>query len=164
MAYCNLINAGFSQKDAYIIAYRPTTNNETRIESSAKRKLTEHSVDRYLHEISQARARREERELALEKKIREQLEKEYKAKLNKSKNPDPDNSNSTIREKADIIKEINEQIDNATDAKEKREYLKMLIDVEQMKKETDIIEEDTILYYFPISCKECPHEPTNRLK
>ena len=53
------------------------------------------------------------------------------------------------------IKELNEKIDNCRDPKEQREFYKMLIDVEQMKKDIDETEEESIHYYFPVTCKDC---------
>lgn len=64
--------------------------------------------------------------------------------------------NVEIRDKTDVVKEINVLISQTSDIKQKGDLLKVLADIQQMKKDATGIDDDPVSFYFPISCEKCP--------
>lgn len=179
IVFCTLCASGFNQRDAYIAAYRPTTNNPQAIDTKLKKQLKDDALQIYLFKINEDKRKEDSNLIEFERKIRAEYQKEYAATKEQT---EPDNNRTTTgqvvaepeqsqtgatgaketRSKADIIRELNEKIDRCTDPKEQREFYKMLIDVEQMKKDIDETEEESIHYYFPVTCKDCKHSPENK--
>lgn len=61
-----------------------------------------------------------------------------------------------VRDKADIVKELNTIVNQAgTDPKLKAEILLKIADLQQMKKGVSG-DEDPVQFFFPISCEKCP--------
>lgn len=64
--------------------------------------------------------------------------------------------NVDVREKSDIVKELNRIANQAgTDPKLKAEILLKIADLQQMKNAVSD-EEDPVKFFFPISCEKCP--------
>ena len=64
--------------------------------------------------------------------------------------------NVEVRDKDDIVKELNTIVNQAnTDPKLKAEILLKIADLQQMKKGISD-GEDPVSFYFPISCEKCP--------
>lgn len=170
LIFCTLCASGFNQRDAYIAAYRPTTNNPQAIDTKLKKQLKDDALQIYLFKLNEDKRKEDSNLIEFERKIRAEYQKEYAATKEQSNTDATQPSqvtpnqtepitatNKETRSKADIIKELNEKIDNCRDPREQREFYKMLIDVEQMKKDIDETEEESIHYYFPVTCKDCKH-------
>ena len=70
-----------------------------------------------------------------------------------SSNPEQKN----FRDKDDIVAELNVLATSVTDPKHKAEILMKIADLQQMKKEETVkSEEDTIHFYLPLKCNQCP--------
>lgn len=154
--FCLLVHQGVSPKDAYVAAFRPSTNSNTRIAQLTTEKRKEIAVASFI-------AKLEDDAMAEKNKLMHQASF---ASDNRSSgeavSPESFNLNDGIRSKEDIINELNGHISRSKDDKEKREWIKMLIEVTQMKKESDTTEADTIHYYFPISCSDCSFNPDKK--
>ena len=162
LIFCVLTTQGWNHRDSYIGAFRPNNNNPKTISMAASKKLKEEAVQKYLFTLHEITRREDSNQVQVEKQLRTDIEQEFAAKgLVDQAEADPDSPDITLsdvmalRDKAAIIKEINENITKCTDNKQKQDWLKMLIDVQQMKKDSDETEEDTQLYYIPLSCRDC---------
>ena len=179
IVFCTLCASGFSQRDAYIAAYRPTTNNPQQIDTKLKKQLKDDALQVYLFKLNEDKRKEDSNLIEFERKIRAEYQKEYATSKEQSNTdatgnttgqdttqPEQATGNNPVsketRSKADIIKELNEKIDNCRDPREQREFYKMLIDVEQMKKDIDETEEESIHYYFPVTCKDCKHSVSSK--
>lgn len=155
LVFCTLTTQGFNHRDAYIAAYRPNNNNPATISIAASKKLKEVAIQKYLFTLHEVVRREDSKEIAKEIQIREDIEQEIGARVATEQTADGQEQPETTRDKAAIIKELNEHLNKCTDPKQKQDWYKMLIDVQQMKKDTDETEEETIHYYFPVSCRDC---------
>lgn len=173
--FCLLSNADFSVRDAYVAAYHPATNNPTALSTQATKKQKDESIKRYINLLAEEKRREETFIIEQEKKLRAEIMRELQqsGQVSLPSEPVADADGQPTqsgqlytapqkRTKEDIIREINIKLDSCRDDKEWRELQKMLIDVENMKKDTDEAEEDTIHYYFPVSCSDCSHNPDNK--
>lgn len=177
--FCLLQQYEFNTRDAYIGAYNPTTNNPNSLSIQATKKMKDESIRRYLNILAEQKRRQDTAQIEQEKKLREQVRKELIAELEQNGTitinqvtdidnpeqlqPQPQTIPQTqTRTKADIIRELNFKISTSTDDKEQRELYKLLIDVENMKKDIDETEEEAIHYYIPLNCSECKHYPDNK--
>ena len=69
------------------------------------------------------------------------------------------------RDKDDIVAELNTLVNATRDPKQKTEILMKLADLQQMKKDKTQDEEDnTIHFYIPINCYQCPLFLANKKK
>lgn len=61
-----------------------------------------------------------------------------------------------LRNKDDIVRELNVLASASKDPKQKTEILLKLADLQQMKKEKSVDEEPRLTYYLPLRCEICP--------
>ena len=65
--------------------------------------------------------------------------------------------NDDVRDKEDIIKELNSIANNTTqDPKLKAEILMKIADLQQMKKDQVDVGESPMQFFFPVKCYSCP--------
>lgn len=160
--FCSLLDYGISKSDAYIIVYKPTTGQITKINNEVAKLLKEEGVKLYLTYLSKLKDQAENESIKAETKIRKQIEAEYLQRYEMKSEVDKVNGTEQTqqykpknRTKEDIINELNQLLEIETDPKLKLDYYKQLADLQGMKKEQDKEDENTIHYYFPITCKDC---------
>ena len=158
LIFCVLTTQGWNHRDSYIGAFRPNNNNPKTISMAASKKLKEEAVQKYLFTLHEITRREDSNQVQVEKQLRTDIEQEFAAKSlvdQGQENPDNPVLIPFMRDKADTIREINEHLNSCSDPKLRIDWYKMLIDVQQMKKDSDDTEEDTQLYYIPLSCRDC---------
>lgn len=159
--FCSLLDYGISKSDAYIIVYKPTTGQITKINNEVAKLLKEEGVKLYLTYLAKLKDQAENESIKAETKIRKQIEQEYlqryemRSEVDKVNGIEPTQYKPKNRTKEDIINELNQLLEIETDAKIKLDHYKLLTDLTGMKKEQDKEDENTIHYYFPITCKDC---------
>lgn len=121
----DLILSGYSEAEAYDIAYSENTSLGIKMKIDSR-----------------------ERELSSEGYKRAYEERKKSRKYS--------TENVEMRDKTDVVKEINMLISQASDVKQKADLLKILADIQQMKKDGTDKEEDYVQFFFPISCEKCP--------
>lgn len=61
-----------------------------------------------------------------------------------------------MRDKETVARDLNNLINQTTDAKLKAELLMKLADLQQMKKDATAVDEDPVRFFLPIDCDRCP--------
>jgi len=161
--FCTLVDLGFSNSDAYVLAYQPATANPSKIKDAMYKVLTSQPVKIYLTYLAKVKNYEESERTRREHELRKKIEEELKASHGTSPQLAETNSPSapvtisdgTPRTKEDIIRELNAALIVETDPKIRLDYYKQLIDLQGMKKEQEKDDDNTIHYYFPVTCKMC---------
>lgn len=167
--FCTLVYSDVSEMDAYILCFRPTSNSTQSIKNALSKEKKKESVELYLTYLSKLKDHKEQEQLKWELKVRKEIEQEYLSKYQYmaetgqvGERTEEVKSTAKNRTKEDIIRELNELLERETDSKLKLDYYKQLADLQGMKKEQDKDDEDTIHYYFPITCNQCPLKNENK--
>ena len=160
--FCCLLDYGVSKQDAYVIVFKPTTTNPTTITNEIAKLVKEEPVKLYLTYLAKKRDQQENEGIVAETKLRKKIEAEYLQRYEMKSEVDKVNGIEQTqiykpknRTKEDIINELNQLLESESDSKLKLDYYKQLADLQGMKKEQDKEDENTIHYYFPITCKDC---------
>lgn len=66
------------------------------------------------------------------------------------------NLNVELRDKETVAKDLNTLINTTSDPKLKAELLMKLADLQQMKKDASVVDEEPVQFFLPISCERCP--------
>lgn len=168
-AFCTLAYSDVSEMDAYIICFRPSSNSQQSIKNALTKEKKKEPVELYLTYLSKIKDHKEQEQLKWELKIRKEIEQEYLSKYQYmaetgqvEQRTEEVKFTAKNRTKEDIIRELNELLERETDSKLKLDYYKQLADLQGMKKEQEKDDEDTIHYYFPITCNQCPLKNENK--
>lgn len=86
------------------------------------------------------------------KEVKEYLDEVFAISFHQSKE---DATTRNFRKKEDVVAELNQLATSVKEPKLKAEILLKLADLQQMKKEEVIEEEETVHFYVPVSCHMC---------
>ena len=86
------------------------------------------------------------------KEVKEYLDEVFAISFHQSKE---NTATRNFRKKEDVVAELNQLATSVKEPKLKAEILLKLADLQQMKKEEDKEDKETIHFYLPISCHMC---------
>lgn len=133
-----------TEKEKFCLNGYVLTKNADMAYLLSRPKPTEVKDKEILHKMALRWLRKEE--------VKEYLDEVFAISFHQSKE---DATTRNFRKKEDVVAELNQLATSVKEPKLKAEILLKLADLQQMKKEEVIEEEETVHFYVPVSCHMC---------